>query len=182
MDASAGTPYSASSEVIVEFRSTSAWQYTLGVDGAMSSTEEVTDSPVGWVAKHIREYVESNGRKGHRWYKTNTLLLTTRGRKTGMLRRTALIYGADEGRYVVVASNGGKPNNPLWLLNLRDDPQVQVQVGGQIFTARAQEATGQERARLWQMMAAIFPEYDRMRPRAAKAGREIPVVVLERLR
>ena len=147
----------------------------------MSSTEEVSDSPVGWVAQHIREYVESDGKKGHRWYKTNTLLLTTRGRKTGTLRRTALIYGDDEGRYVVVASNGGKPKHPLWYLNLVADNNVDVQVEDDVFHATARTAGGDERARLWQMMAAIFPEYDRMQPRAAAAGREIPVVVVERL-
>jgi deazaflavin-dependent oxidoreductase (nitroreductase family) len=144
-------------------------------------TEEVVDSPVGWVAKHIRQYVESDGNKGHRWYSTNTLLLTTRGRRSGKLRRTALIYGTDEDRYVVVGSNGGKPRHPLWFFNLLEDPQVEVQVKGERFNATARAAQGDERTRLWQMMARIFPEYDRMQPRAARAGREIPVVVIERL-
>ena len=57
------------------------------------ASEEVVDSPTGWVAKHIKEYVETGGEKGHTWQGVPTLLLTTRGRKTGKLRRTALIYG-----------------------------------------------------------------------------------------
>ena len=69
---------------------------------------DVTDSPVGWVNAHVRRYVESGGASGHRWSGTDTLLLTTRGRRTGLLRRTALIYGRDDDRFVVVGSNGGK--------------------------------------------------------------------------
>jgi deazaflavin-dependent oxidoreductase (nitroreductase family) len=145
------------------------------------SDDDVLDSPVGWVNKHIQEYVDSNGKKGHRWSGTDTLLITTRGRKSGKLRRTALIYGKDDDRYVVVGSNGGKPHHPLWYLNLVDEPRVEVQVGPTVFDARARTATGAERTALWKLMAAIFPEYDRMQPRAAKAGREIPVVVIEPL-
>ena len=58
----------------------------------MGTSEKVYDSPTRWVAKHIRQYVETNGSKGHRWNGVNTLLLTTRGRRSGKLRRTALIY------------------------------------------------------------------------------------------
>lgn len=75
---------------------------------------EITDSPVEWVADHVRRYVTSGGKSGHRWSGLDTLLITTRGRKTGVLRRTALIYGRDGERYIVVASNGGKPKNPAW--------------------------------------------------------------------
>lgn len=74
--------------------------------------DQIYDSPAGWVAKHIREYVESEGRQGHRWNGVTTLLLTTRGRRTGKLRRTALIYGQDGDAYVVVASRGGAPHHP----------------------------------------------------------------------
>lgn len=77
-----------------------------------SMEDQIYDSPAGWVAKHIREYVESEGRQGHRWNGVTTLLLTTRGRRTGKLRRTALIYGQDGDAYVVVASRGGAPHHP----------------------------------------------------------------------
>lgn len=134
---------------------------------------EVTDSPVGWVHAHVRSYVESDGARGHRWSGTDTLLLTTRGRRTGLLRRTALIYGRDENRFVVVGSNGGKVPHPQWYLNLLHDPQVQVQVGAEIFDARAEPITGAARERLWGVMVEIFPGYDWFRARTA---REIPVV------
>ncbi len=99
----------------------------------MTQQEEVFDSPVGWVAQHIRGYVESDGENGHRWRGVNTLLLTTRGRKSGKLTRTALIYGRDGDRYIVVASKGGAEKNPEWYLNLVVNPEVNVQVGGDRF-------------------------------------------------
>lgn len=138
--------------------------------------EQIVDSPTGWVARHIRTYVESGGRKGHRWSGAYALLLTTRGRKSGTLRRTALIYGRDGGRYVVVASSGGGPRHPAWYLNLVADPQVQVQVGTERFSARARTVRGAEKTRLWRMMAEIWPNYDNYQ---RKTTREIPVVVLE---
>jgi deazaflavin-dependent oxidoreductase (nitroreductase family) len=107
-----------------------------------------------------------------------TLLLTTRGRKTGKLRRTALIYGRDGDRYVVVASKGGAPDHPTWYLNLDADPEVQLQVGAEKFTARARTATAEEKPALWRRMAEIWPDYDNYQ---AKTGREIPVVILERV-
>jgi deazaflavin-dependent oxidoreductase (nitroreductase family) len=136
---------------------------------------EPIDSPTGWVATHNRDYVESNGKKGHHWRGLDILLLTTTGRRSGNLRRTALIYGKDGDRYVIVASYGGKPEHPLWYLNLVADPQVTIQVGADVMTARAQTATAGERERLWKMMAAIFPTYEGYQ---GSTSREIPVVVL----
>jgi deazaflavin-dependent oxidoreductase (nitroreductase family) len=144
---------------------------------AMAAEEEVFDSPTGWVARHIRRYVESDGKAGHRWNGVHTLLLTTRGRRTGKLRRTALIYGRDGDRYLVVASQGGAKKHPSWYLNLTDDPEVEVQVGPEKFAARASTAAAKEKPRLWRRMASIWPEYDTYQ---AKTDREIPVVVLER--
>jgi deazaflavin-dependent oxidoreductase (nitroreductase family) len=96
---------------------------------------------------------------------------------TGIQRCTALIYGRDGGNYVEIASNGGKSYHPNWYLNLRHDPDVEVQVGAELFAARASTAKGRERARLWQQMVQIWPDYDRHQHRTS---REIPVVVLER--
>lgn len=138
---------------------------------------EIADSPVKWVADHVQRYVASDGKSGQRWSGMDTLLITTRGRKTGRLRRTALIYGRDGERYIVVASNGGKPRNPAWYLNLLATPKVQVQVGAEVFAACARPATGEERPRLWALMASIFPQYEAFQ---RKTSREIPVVILER--
>jgi deazaflavin-dependent oxidoreductase (nitroreductase family) len=140
--------------------------------------EEVSDNPTSWVAQHIRRYVETDGRDGHRWSGVDTLLLTTRGRKSGALRRTALIYGRDGDRYLVVASRGGAKEHPAWSLNLAASPEVQLQVGAEKFAARAHAATPAEKPRLWRIMTAIWPEYDRYQ---ARTSRDIPVVVLERI-
>jgi deazaflavin-dependent oxidoreductase (nitroreductase family) len=142
----------------------------------MEKQNEVFDSPTGWVARHIRNYVESDGREGHTWRGVPTLLITTRGRKSGQLRRTALIYGRDGDNYIVVASRGGHPRHPAWYLNLVETPEVEVQVGAEKFPALARTATAEEKASLWQLMASIWPSYNDYQ---AKTDREIPVVVLE---
>jgi len=141
--------------------------------------EKIYDSPTGWVAKHIDEYVATDGAKGQRWKGTDTLLLTTRGRKSGKLRRSALIYGKDGDSYVVVASKGGAPAHPAWYLNLRDNPDVHVQVKADKFAARAHTANAAERARLWPMMVELFAPYEQYQ---ARTEREIPVVVLTPVR
>ena len=84
----------------------------------------VEDSPVGWVNRHIKAYVQSNGEKGHEWRPgVPTLLLTTTGRRTGTRHRTALIYGRSGSDYVVVGSKGGAKRHPAWYLNLSADPR-----------------------------------------------------------
>lgn len=137
---------------------------------------EPTNSPTGWVAKHIRDYVDSEGRKGHRWNGQNTLLLTTTGRRSGTARRTALIYGEDSGNYIVVGSYGGKDSHPYWYLNLRANPDVIVQVGPEVFTARARTASAGEKPALWKLMVSLFPTYESYQKRTM---RDIPVVILE---
>ena len=144
----------------------------------MTPQEDIHDSPTGWVASHIRGYVESDGEKGHHWRGVQTLLLTVHGRKSDKLRRTALIYGQDADRYVVVASKGGAQEHPEWYLNLVANPEVQLQVGAEKFTARARTATAEEKPALWHLMTSIWPDYDSYQK---KTKREIPVVVLERV-
>ena len=126
--------------------------------------EQVTDSPMDWVADHTRRYVETGGADGHEWRPgVPTLLLTTTGRKSGVKRRTALIYGRDGEDYVVVASKGGAPEHPAWYLNLDANPDVELQVRDDVFPATARTATPQERERLWPMMRDVWPDYDRPR-------------------
>lgn len=150
----------------------------LGIIANMANQEKVFDSPSSWVRKHIQDYVETKGRKGQRWNGVNTLLLTTRGRRSGKLHRTALIYGQDGEYYVIVASKGGHPYHPAWYLNLRANPEVQLQVGAEMLNARARTASGAEREKLWALMAQIWPDYNNYQ---AKTRRIIPVVVLERM-
>ena len=143
----------------------------------MPEQEKVYDSPSQWVADHIREYVETGGEKGHEWRPgVPSLLLTTRGRKTGKLRRSALIYGRMGDAYIVVASKGGHPKHPLWYLNLKANPEVEIQVGSEVFKARARDARDDERPFLWERMASIWPPYDDYQE---KTSRRIPLVVIE---
>jgi deazaflavin-dependent oxidoreductase (nitroreductase family) len=135
---------------------------------------------------HIRRYRESNGADGHMWDSTvaggpgpiPTLLLTTKGRRSGEPLLLPLIYGETPKGYSVVASKGGAPAHPAWYLNLSAHPEVEMQVGPERFRARARTATGAERAALWKQMAQIYPPYDDYQRRT---DREIPVVVLEPL-
>lgn len=139
-------------------------------------TETPIDPADGWVADHVRLYVQSGGTQGHLWREgVPTLLLTTRGKTTGQARRTALIYARDGDSYVVMASYGGSPTHPDWYVNLEADPEVVVQVGEARFRARAARDTPEQRQRLWGLMTAIWPDYDEY---ATKATREIPLVVL----
>jgi deazaflavin-dependent oxidoreductase (nitroreductase family) len=144
----------------------------------MQSQDEIRDSPTDWVADHVKRYVESDGADGHQFQQWPTLLITTRGRKSGQLRRTALIYGQDGDRYVLVASNAAAEKHPNWYANLVADPDVQLQVKADKFAARARTATAEERPRLWELMAGIFPIYNEY---ATQTSREIPVVILERV-
>jgi proline iminopeptidase len=137
-----------------------------------------------WIADHIRRYRESNGKDGHLWDSTvaggkgmiPTLLLTTTGRKSGRRQVLPLIYGKSGKNYVIVASKGGAPAHPGWYVNLKAQPEVDVQVAADKFVARARTATGAERTKLWKQMADLYPPYDDYQRRTQ---REIPVVVLE---
>jgi len=143
----------------------------------MSAGEEPLDPRTGWVAEHLGRYVASDGADGHEWRPgVPTLLLTTRGRRSGRLRRTPLIYDRDGDAYVVVGSYGGAPQHPDWYLNLTDEPRVEIQVGAERMPALAHTAAAGERDRLWERMATIWPAYVDYQ---ARTTRRIPVVVLE---
>lgn len=127
--------------------------------------------------EHVNAYRETDGERGHDWKGTQCLLLTTTGRKSGESRTLPLIYAPDDDRYVIVASKGGAPEHPAWYLNLREQRTVEVQVKADRFTATTRDAEGDERARLWQVMAGEWPDYDNYQ---RKTDRQIPIVVLER--
>jgi deazaflavin-dependent oxidoreductase (nitroreductase family) len=127
---------------------------------------------------HIDAYLETDGEQGHDWKNgAPTLILTTRGRKSGEERVSPLIYGMAGDNAMIVASKGGHPSHPAWYLNLRETPEVQVQIRGDKFAAHARDATPEERPELWKRMTEIWPDYDRYQQRT---DREIPIVILER--
>lgn len=127
---------------------------------------------------HVRSYRETDGEAGHDWQKgTSILLLTTTGRKSGEEHTTPLIYGRSGDDYLAVASKGGADEPPSWYVNLVEEPEVEVQVLGDRFTAHARTATADEKPAMWSEMVSHWPDYD-----AYQQGtdREIPIVVLER--
>jgi proline iminopeptidase len=129
--------------------------------------------------EHVKRYRETDGEEGHLWQEGSTvLLLTTKGRKTGKETTNPLIYDLDGDNPVVVASKGGAPEHPGWYRNLTKDPEVEVQIKGDRFRARARTSEGEERERLWRQLNEMWPPYDEYQ---TKTTRQIPVVVLERV-
>ena len=129
-------------------------------------------------AEHVKRYRETGGEVGHIWNEGSTvLLLTTTGRKSGKPRTTPLIYARDGNDYVIVASNGGDPEHPVWYENLSKEPTVELQVLDDVFPAHARTAEGEERERLWRKANEVWRHYDEYQTRT---DREIPVVVLTR--
>jgi deazaflavin-dependent oxidoreductase (nitroreductase family) len=127
--------------------------------------------------EHVKRYQETDGEVGHEWEGTITLLLTTTGHKTGQRRTTPLIYQKYGEDYLVVASKGGADEPPQWYRNLQADPNVEVQVLGDKFPARARTASPEEKPGMWQVMVKTWPAYEEYQ---RKTDRNIPVVVLER--
>jgi deazaflavin-dependent oxidoreductase (nitroreductase family) len=127
--------------------------------------------------EHVDRYLATDGEEGHDWQGTKCLLLTTTGAKTGEQRIAPLIYDSYEDAYLVVASKGGAPEPPAWYVNLRKNPEVEVQIKGERFRATARDATPDEKPDMWKVMVATWPDYESYQ---AKTDREIPVVVLER--
>jgi proline iminopeptidase len=128
---------------------------------------------------HVKAYQETKGERGYIWNGAPILLLTTKGHASGQPRTTPLIFLQDGDNVAVVASKGGAPEHPAWYLNLEAEPRVKVQIKGDVFDAVARTAQGAERERLWPKAVKTWPQYADY---AKLTDREIPIVVLERLR
>ncbi|MDJ0466328.1 nitroreductase family deazaflavin-dependent oxidoreductase [Streptomyces sp. H27-C3] len=137
----------------------------------------VAISPTGWVAQQAELYEKSGGTKGTTIQGVPCLLLDYVGRRSGATRRTVLIYGRDGEDHLIVASNGGSDNHPLWFLNLEANPDVQLRVGTERFAARAETLSAEDKARVWPHLVELFPTYADYEK---KSSRDIPVVRLRR--
>jgi len=144
-------------------------------DAAGASPENPIDSRTPWVAKQLAEYLATDGREPGFRYGAPLLLLTYRGRRSGQWRRTVLIYGRAEGDYLIVASKGGAPSHPEWYLGLQAHPEAWLQVGADRFPVTARTASPEEKARLWDGMVKIYPDYADYQE---KTERDIPLVIL----
>jgi deazaflavin-dependent oxidoreductase (nitroreductase family) len=123
---------------------------------------------------HAAVYERSGGRIGA-WLGLPTLLLTVTGRKSGKLYSTPLVYFEDAGSYVVVGSDGASRRDPQWWKNLSVNPGGTIRVGRKQLDVEALLATGEERARLWELGKGINPMWSRYQ---ARTERQLPVVVL----
>ncbi|MFI1920872.1 MULTISPECIES: nitroreductase family deazaflavin-dependent oxidoreductase [unclassified Streptomyces] len=139
---------------------------------------EYEASPTQWVREQVEQYERSGGTEGTTLRDTGlpVILLTTRGAKSGKLRKTPLMRVEHDGRYALVASQGGAPKHPVWYHNLKADTQVELQDGPLKQDMTAREVTGTEKAEWWERAVAAFPPYADYQK---KTDREIPVFVVE---
>jgi deazaflavin-dependent oxidoreductase (nitroreductase family) len=125
--------------------------------------------------EHVRRYEDTGGQVGHDWNGTHCLILHTTGRRSGHTRKLPLIYGRHGADYLLVASKGGAPTHPGWYENLVAHPDVKIQVWDEMIAVRARTATPEEKKRLWPIMTAQWPDYDKYQ---SATKRDIPLVVL----
>ncbi|MET9765459.1 nitroreductase family deazaflavin-dependent oxidoreductase [Streptomyces sp. NPDC006372] len=139
---------------------------------------EYEPSPTQWVRRQVELYESSGGTEGTtlQGSKMPVVVLTSRGAKSGKLRKTPVMRVEHEGRYAVVASLGGAPQHPVWYFNLKADPHVELQDGPVKQDMTAREITGQEKTEWWERAVAAYPAYADYQK---KTDREIPVFVLE---
>jgi deazaflavin-dependent oxidoreductase (nitroreductase family) len=140
---------------------------------------EYVPSPVAWVRDQVELYERTNGAEGHTLRDTGlpVIIVTNTGNKTGDIRKTPLMRVKDGNSYVLVGSMGGAPKNPVWVYNLRSNPDVQIRDRDQVQDMRVREVTdAAERARLWDLSVAAFPPYADYEKRTT---RKIPVFVAE---
>jgi deazaflavin-dependent oxidoreductase (nitroreductase family) len=139
---------------------------------------EYVPSPTQWVRDQVELYESSGGAEGTTLLDTGmpVVILTTRGAKSGKIRKTPLMRVEHDGRYAVVASQGGAPKHPVWYHNVTSDPHVELQDGATRQDMTAREVTGDEKALWWERAVAAYPPYDDYQK---KTDREIPVFVLE---
>jgi len=128
--------------------------------------------------KIITEFRANNGKVGGMFAGMELVLVTTKGAKSGKEVIFPVAYTKDGETYVIVASKGGAPENPAWYYNLIANPEVTVEVGTEKFKAKAVEAKGEERERLFNQHAAQYPTFNDYK---AKTTRVIPVFTLERI-
>ena len=146
----------------------------------MSLDGEYAPSSEKWVRDQVEEYESSGGQRGSTLMDTGmpVIVMTTRGAKSGKLRKNPLMRVEHDGEYLLVASKGGAPDNPTWYNNLVADPDaVTVQDGPEPFDAHVRELDGEERAIWWDRAVAAYPPYSDYQ---AKTDRKIPVFLATR--
>jgi F420H(2)-dependent quinone reductase len=137
-------------------------------------------SPSGWVRSQVETIEETGDTRSVDIQGRPVVLLTMRGARSGALRKVPLMRVEHEGAYAAVASIGGGPKHPQWYHNLKADPRVELTDGTESWSTVARELAGAEYEAWWRRCVAAFPPYAEYVERAGRAGRRIPVFVLER--
>ncbi len=141
----------------------------------MSLDGEYEPSPAQWVRDQVAEYEASGGQRANTLADTGmpVVIITTRGNKSGKIRKMALMRVEHGGEYALVASKGGAPEHPVWYYNLKADPTaVMIQDGPEPFDAEVRELSGAEREQWWERAVAAYPPYAEYQQ---KTDRQIPV-------
>jgi deazaflavin-dependent oxidoreductase (nitroreductase family) len=139
---------------------------------------EYAPSTSGWARDQAETIESTNGAEGTEMRGMRVIVLTSRGAKTGKLRKTALMRVEHDGQYAVVGSLGGAPKNPVWVYNVRADPHVELQDGPARHDYLAHETASEERELWWKRAVAAFPDYADYQ---TKTDRVIPVFVLTKI-
>jgi deazaflavin-dependent oxidoreductase (nitroreductase family) len=142
----------------------------------MTLNGEYEPSPNQYVRDQVEAYESSGGAEGSTLQGKPVIILTSKGAKSGKIRKTPLMRVEHGGKYAVVASLAGAPTHPVWYYNLRANPQVELQDGAVRRTYTAREVTGDEKALWWKRAIEVWPDYDDYQ---SKTDRQIPVFVLE---
>ena len=146
----------------------------------MTLTGEYVPSPQAWVRDQVDPYERTGGREANTLFDTGMpiVIVTTRGHRSGSLRKTPLMRVEHDGEYLLVGSQGGAPKDPVWVHNVRADPTaVMVQDGPEPWDADVREVSGDERAVWWERAVAAYPPYADYQ---AATDRTIPVFVARR--
>lgn len=143
----------------------------------MAVEGEYEPSPSQWVRDQVEEYEASGGTRANTLRDTGmpVVIFTTRGNRSGKVRKTPVMRVEHDGEYALVASKGGAPENPVWYYNLKAHPdEVMLQDGPAPFDVEVRQVSGDERARWWDLAVAAYPPYAEYQ---LKTTREIPVFV-----
>jgi len=143
----------------------------------MPLSGEYEPSPAAWVREQVEEYERSGGERANTLRDTGlpVIVVTTRGRHSGKLRKSPLMRVEHGGEYALVASKGGAPSHPVWYHNLVTDPlAVTIQDGPEPFDAQVRELSGAERDLWWQRAVAAYPPYAEYQ---LNTDRQIPVLL-----
>ena len=132
-----------------------------------------------WVREQVELYEGSGGTEGTTLRDTGLpcIIVTHMGNKSGGIRKIPLMRVAVDNSYVLIGSYGGREKNPVWVYNLRANPDVEIRDKTEVYKMRIREVTDDpERQRLWEAGAQAFPTYDEYQ---AKTSRKIPVFIAE---